>query len=569
MSASADIVIDEYDRIALSQYYDNLQPLTSSIGQRALTTTGLDIYSGDWGEAEVLHLLRRCLFGVKYSEFDIYKLKGLSEAIETIVTTDPDPAPPVNDYYEELADPDVGAGQTWITAPKGENSVNNKRINSLNVWLNANMINQPATIHEKMILFWHNLIPTENWGVSVPKMSYQYFMTLRKYALGNYKSLIREITLDPAMLKYLNGNSNQVGSPDENYARELQELFTVGKGSGSGYTEKDIQEAARLLTGFRYNWNDLNAEGAVSSYFQANKHDTGNKQFSSFYGNRLIKGGSNGYDELDELVDMIFETDEVAKYFCRRLYNFFVYSDIDESVETNVIEPLAQLMRDSNYEVMPVVKKLLSSAHFFDDANRGAQIKNPMDHLFGFWRTTDTQHIDESNGYLKHKTFMAVYNNYQKATGMPIGNPPSVAGWPAYYQTPTLDRMWISTDSITIRAAYVERMINGKWWIAKIDSTAQYLATDVIRFAETLSVPSNPNELIRDCWKLLMGMALTQESLDYLKSALLSGQDKDSYWSGAWSDYKVAPTEMNRQVVESRLRAMLVAMCQLGEFQLM
>ena len=133
-----------------------------------------------------------------------------------------------------------------------------------------------------MLLFWHNLLATESWGIFIAKTSYQYFELLRRHAFGNFKTLIREITLDPAMLIYLNGTRNQKEAPDENYARELQELFCIGKGPNSGYTEEDVQAAARVLTGWRHSWKEVNSQGPVSSFFQADRHDTSDKQFSDF-----------------------------------------------------------------------------------------------------------------------------------------------------------------------------------------------------------------------------------------------------------------------------------------------
>ena len=141
--------------------------------------------------------------------------------------------------------------------------------------------------------------------------------------------MVNGVTKNAGMLIYLNGDKNAKTAPDENYARELQELFTLGKGPGSKYTEADVKAAARVLTGWRVE------RFGVTSYFDATRHETGDKVFSSFYNDTTIKGKSSaaGANETDELVDMIFQQNEVAMYLCRKLYRYFVYYDIDTTTE--------------------------------------------------------------------------------------------------------------------------------------------------------------------------------------------------------------------------------------------
>jgi uncharacterized protein (DUF1800 family) len=175
-------------------------------------------------------------------------------------------------------------------------------------------------------------------------MCYRYNILLRQYALGNFKEMTRAVTMDPAMLKYLNGNANTKKAPDENYGRELQELFTVGKGPGSHYTEADVKAAAHVLTGFRIENKSL---PDIHGVFDAGRHDENDKQFSDFYQNTTIKGrkGKEGEMELDDLLALIFSQPEVARFICRKLYRFFVYHNIDEETEKTIIEPLAELFR--------------------------------------------------------------------------------------------------------------------------------------------------------------------------------------------------------------------------------
>ena len=155
------------------------------------------------------------------------------------------------------------------------------------------------------------------------------------------KQFVYEITLDPTMLIYLNGRLNTAAAPDENYARELQELFTLGKENNPNYTEADVIAAAKVLTGWRVNPNDA----SFPSFYTESRHDASNKQFSSFYNNTVITGrtgATGGTQEINDLINMIFsKSTEVTRHIVKRLYRFFVYSEIDATAMQNVIEPLA------------------------------------------------------------------------------------------------------------------------------------------------------------------------------------------------------------------------------------
>ncbi len=535
-----------------------------SHAKRIATTTDLDPYAGDWDDRAITHLLRRVMFGSKMSDLESFRSMSVAGSIDQLIQESPVPTPPTNDYSEE--DTGVPFGESWVLAPADQFEY--ERIMSLNAWTLNNFIDQEQTIHEKMILFWHNLLPTQAMGVFVAKASYQYFSMLRRNALGNFKTLIKELTLDTSMLLYLNGAWNNKWAPDENYSRELQELFTLGKGPNSQYTESDVQEGAKLLTGFTLNWEDRLNEGTWDYFFNPDWHSTANKRFSSFYGDEFIQGrsGMAGAEELDEMLDMIFNNEETALYICRRIYNFFVYSEIDESVEQNVIEPLAAIFRENDYEIVPVLKALFSSEHFFDEANRGAMIKSPIEHFVGYWRTIEIEHVDPEDAHLVYNTMTSVYWGYLYSTGQRIGDPPSVSGWPAYYQAPTYDKNWITTDSITRRASSLDALVFGWFWVNDPDYR---LAADFVKFAEALPNPANPNTLISDTLLLLSGMESDQDTLDYLKSVLLTGQATDGYWTGAWNDYQADPSAANREIIESRLRGLFRSINHLSESHLM
>ncbi len=547
----------------------SFQQSGKAAGSIASIQSGLNPYNGPWGMAQITHLLRRTLFGIKKSELDAFRNLSPGEAVDQLLRTSPVPFPPLNYYNdasEGVEDPNTPFGETWINAPYA-NEYEGRRIISLKSWLIGNILNQEATLHEKMLLFWHNLLATQSWGIFIAKTSYQYFELLRRNAFGNFKTMIRELTLDPAMLIYLNGTRNNKEAPDENYARELQELFCIGKGPNSSYTEGDVQAAARVLTGWVINWEEVNSESPVTSGFLEERHDTSDKQFSEFYGNRLIKGksGAEGAQEMEELLDMIFENNETALYLSRRLYQFFVYSEIDAGVEQTVIAPMAEILRSNNYEILPVLETLFKSEHFYDALNYGALIKNPLDYLLGLWRSLEVKSPDPGNPTLDfgiHRSM--IWNMANK--GLEIADPPSVSGWPAYYQAPQFDKAWITTDTISSRASTSDSLVYWGFWV---NQNIQ-IPANLLTFINGLDQPADPTQLLTELSEILLGMPLGVDELDELKSSLLSGQIADRYWTNAWNDYINDPgNEEYKLIVETRVKSLFQRLLQRGEFQLM
>ncbi len=548
------------------------EPISQDFSPRSRTALDTDLspYSGEWSETQAAHLIKRTLFGVRKSELDYFSGLTMNQAVDEIVVPSVFPGPPINNYEipdSGIFDPDVTSGNTWVEAPyNGE--IEGPRIQSLKGWMVDNILKQETTIQQKMTLFWHNLLVTQFFEVFVAKASYKYYKMLYDNAFGNFKELIKKLTLDPAMLFFLNGTFNNKEAPDENYARELQELFCIGKGPNAGFTEGDVQEAAKVLTGWVISAENFESHGELNSVFYDPWHDTSNKQFSSFYGNRVItgRGGSAGMEETDELLDMIFENNETALYLSRRLYNFFVYHKIDEATEANVIAPMAEIFRANDYEILPVLRALFKSEHFYDAANIGAVIKNPADHLLGLWRTLeiDTSDLDIHDSLLKNVSLIWSMTEL----GMEFGDPPSVAGWQAYYQEPTYDKFWINTDTVTKRAVRQDSLIFPTWghWVHQ----DLQINADLLAFIETLNNPGNPNDLIDECSLLFHGIQLSEEVKTGFKSILLSGQSDDFYWTDAWALYQLNKSnEENRGIVENRLVQFFQPFLQLGEFQLM
>lgn len=578
-------------------------------------------YSGSFEKPELLHLLRRALFGVNHEDLKAFQNKSLQEVLDVLVPkTPPIPDPPVRAYFNN-ADPALDTlekyenppssgnysyavewGKTWVNTPIPANVIgnpNNNRRNSLKHWWTGRMLHQDRTVYEKMIQFYQTVLVIED---SVVETANSIFMTqnlYRKYAFGNYKKLIKEISLDPGMLRYLNGNLNTKAAPDENYARELQELFTVGKGPGSGYTEDDVKAAARVLTGWtvvtRESVNGTNVNIIPKKGFNANNHDTGVKQFSSFYGNRtiqpdlsIIDKGTFGsveearaHNELVRLIDMIFETDEVSRYICRRLWNFFVYYEITPEIEAEVIEPLAEIFRqyrDDDNQLFYVVKALFGSDYFFKQEHRGCMIKSAIDFHVGILRTL--QYPIPSDSQLEAQYYMwSRVHTFNVNAGQDVNDPPNVAGWPAYYQAPSFYEIWVDTSTYPGRKAGYESFARSSFSLNKNStyggaSSPSYGYTvkyNWVDFVKRFSNPSDPISLIEEAVELMLGAPVSQGVKDQLKSTyLLLGQASDHYWTDAWDVYIANPstTDPEARRVPTMLQDLFIYLMSSAEFHL-
>lgn len=544
-----------------NQTIERIPALETKLAARAASPpdSGLAPYTGPWNRDTVIHLLRRALFGPVKADIDYFLGKTMETAVNEILYAPfTPPPPPVNDYNNpDFTDPDVPFGQTFENTPLNV-SAEFYRVESTRAWWTRLMLNSGRSIREKMTLFWHNHLPVQFAEAFFGSMLYRYTKTLRANALGNFKTMMREITLDPAMLIYLNGYLNSRLAPDENYAREIQELFVIGKDLPQHFTEDDVKAAARLLTGWKTD--------GFAHFFFANDHDTGDKQFSAFYNNRKIQGRSGpgaGEAELDDFLDMLFDHPEAARFVCRKIYRFFVYHDIDAQTEQNVIVPLAQIFRDNNYDILPVLDVLFKSEHFYDTLNRGVVIKSPVDMCVGLFRQFGVKlpgNVDLLDNFV-----ISFYLNYAMEAMLQIpGDPPNVAGWQAYYQVPGFDKLWINTGTLPKRGEFTAGMV-----FVGINAVNNKAAIDVLSWAATLSNPGNINDLINESLELLLGLPVSQAVKDSLKPILLTGLPNESYWTLGWSLYQSDPSnEMLAGAVRVRLQAYLYRVLQMEEYQL-
>jgi uncharacterized protein (DUF1800 family) len=536
------------------------------------TMSGINQYTGPWTTNEVIHLLKRTMFGAKKADVDFFSAMSMSQAVDALLNVPLaqfTPPPPLKNYTNSVdpADPDnaVAAGQTWVNTNTSDGSVNSQRVLSFKNWWMGQIVNQDRNILEKMTLFWHNHFATEADVIGRAIWCYQNNEVLRRNALGNFKQFVKEMTTNTGMLLYQNGNLNTNTAPDENYGRELQELFVVGKGANNatqGYAEADVKAAAKVLTGWQIN-------GTTNvGIFTSSRHDATNKTFSSFYNNTVITGRTGataGALELDDLLTMLLSVNDPSLHICRKLYRWFVYYEIDAATEANVIAPLAQIFRTNNYDIKPVLATLLKSEHFFDVLNQGCLIKSPVDIIVGLCRefgvvfpTVAADYAGAYNTWYLLNTLSFIFQQY-------IGDPPNVAGWPAYYQQPQFYEIWINSDTYPKRNQFTDQML-----LTGYTRAGKNIRIDPTVFAKSLPNPGDPNALITDSITYLFRLPLIQASKDQLKrDILLGGQTSDFYWTNAWTAWIANPNDtVNANIVKTKLKDLYQYLMKLAEYQL-
>lgn len=516
-------------------------------------------YKGSWGRKQAAHLTRRTMFGAKKEDVDHFTSVGINAAVDELLKTDATlPFLPLNNY--DQFGTYVPPGKTWIGS-KYVKEEDDGRMISFQLWSAAMFIQQERSIREKMTLFWHNHFATDT-AMGHSEMVWKHHSMLRENATGNFKTLVMKVTTDPHMLRYLNGEYNAKGAPDENYARELQELFCTGKDSNRQYTEEDIKQAAKVLTGWKVNYE------TGESFFDPETHDTGDKHFSSYYNLKIIKGkegAEGGREELEQLIDMILSVKESALFICRKIYRWFVNSSIGKDAETGLIEPLADLMIKNNFEIKPVLRSLFTSAHFYDESLYGAQIKNPIDFCIGLQREFNLKYLEPEKYVLNYSMWLHTVINYSEL-GMAYAYPPNVAGWPALYQSPAYYQLWINGALYPKRNEYSSSLIRFGY-----NREGHLFRPDPAAFAETLKEPGNPDRLIDEVLEVLLSVKISEPARQKMKKDfLLTGQEADHYWTDAWNDYLQHKEDADKKnIVETRLSELYAFITSSPEYQLM
>ncbi len=519
-------------------------------------------YTGTWTRATAGHLLRRTMFGATYAQITQALNDGMNTTVANLLT--PTALGQPLTYHPDEA---VAAfGSPWSSAvypSSNQGPTDQARKNSLGAWMMERLNNPAMSIQEKMCLFWWNHFGMDG-NSSEAKALFMAQELYRLNCLGNFKQLVKDITVSPLMLIFLNGSSNSQFAPNENYGRELLELFSVGKGPQIGpgdystYTEADIAAAAKALTGWVV--TDLYSATlpAPNSVFYSILHDSSSKTFSNYFANTVISNGDNV--EYATLVDMIFQQPGMAKHVCRRIYRWFVNYDLTPTVESTVINDMATTLTANNFEILPVMEELLKSEHFYDISVRGAIIKNPLECLFSMINVTSSvPNFDLATNY---EMYLNLYYGAD-LLGQNYFRPPSVGGWTAYYQQPSFSKLWANSSYIKLRfdiGAYLTVatgiQVNGHNF--KIDS---------LTFLNGLSAPDTAQQVIDDMAEVFTPKGLSVATRTMLKAILTNGQP-DFEWTIQYNDYMADPGNTTVSTpVRQRIELILYRLFQLPEFQ--
>lgn len=520
-------------------------------------------YTGPWTKAEAGHLLRRTMFGPTNQQILDAVSAGMSATVTSLLQI-PVLADPLTYHPDEAI---TAFGNSWVNDVYPSNASTaattaNARNLSLAAWLMKRINEEQLSIAEKMCLFWHNHFAVTATGD--PRATFDYFDLIRQHSLGNIRQFVKDMTINPAMLLFLNGATNTLYSPNENYARELLELFTIGKGPQIGpgdytnYKEEDVAAGAKILTGFLVDGIGSDTLTSVTANFTPILHDTSTKTLSSHFGGVSVL--DNAANEYADYIDIIFGQNAVAEYLCRKLYRYYVNYDLTVNVETNVIPIMAATMISNNYEVLPVLTELFSSAHFYDVSVRGALIKSPLEMIWSMFNCTES--VPGFDLDTDSQLYVAVYS-YAEAMGQGYAAPPSVAGWPAYYQTPAFSQLWVNSALLKTRFQITDYMT----FLTGLPANGNTWELNVLTFLDNLSLPSDAPTVIDDIEDIFTPKGLSPTKKLILKAVLTNGLP-DFEWTLQYNEYLANPGNTTySDPVKTRIKLVLQQVFHMPEYQ--
>jgi len=405
-----------------------LVPLAAPGWQSKPAISGADslepLPAEEWDYAKARHLLSRAGFGGTPEEVERLHKMGLDQAVESLLSfqgkADEGPAPP---EPPQIAKDDRPASK--LTPEERQKAAQEKRrldqqyYQQVRAWWVRRMVESQRPLEEKLVLFWHGHFATEHRTVRDTRAMLAQNQLFRKNAAGNFGVLLHGIVHDPAMLRYLDNHTNVKGRPNENLGRELLELFSMGE--GQGYTEQDIKEGARALTG-----NSFDRE-QMQFRFIKRAHDAGKK---------TIFGRSGEFDG-DQLVDLVLEQPATPRFIATKLFVYFVHDHPDAAL----IDQLAGTLKRGNYELAPFLKTLFRSREFYAADTMGTQIKSPVQLVVGSLRMLGVRRF-EPPPLLQAMRVM----------GQDLMEPPNVKGWEG-------GRTWVNTNALFARENFVAQLI--------------------------------------------------------------------------------------------------------------
>lgn len=464
-----------------------------------------------WNARRVSHLYRRIGFGANLDNVQEGLALGPSALVDKLLD---------NAASLDIPAPPYWSGYTYADYDGNQALIEEHRREVRERWF-TDMIGEG--VRAKMALFWHNHFVTELNVYQCNSYLWSYYSMLHEYAFGNFRVFAREMGKNPAMLSYLNGNLNVVGQPNENYARELMELFTMGE--SNGYTQADIVEMARALTGWQ-----AKDYLCTTAYYDPALHDNKDK---TIFGKTSNYGFTTAHN-------LIFgeRAEQVSTFIAGKLYKHFVYQFPDGQV----VDELAATFRASNWELMPMLKQLLKSEHFFEDTYINARIKSPIETMVPISKAVKATFPGDME-----RDWVGAFYYWTAQLGQDLLNPVNVAGWPGYHK-------WVNESTLTARWIFSSVFAH---WAAGKDATRQNLR----ELAIGLTNDSNKPEVIASALvEFFTGQTLEpvhlQAAVVYLKANIPENYYLDGSWNLHWDS---AP----HQIVN-----MLDYLVRLPEFQL-
>jgi uncharacterized protein (DUF1800 family) len=571
-------------------------------------------FSGTLDAKHAAHLLHRASFGPTKESIDSFVGLTAAQAVSQLFQQPlPNPVLPI----------DPKTGKEWFLSGVVDkvNSGNLELQDYFKGWFMAQMLSQGIipgqslayATREKIVFFIHTVLTTIISKVDDSRAIYFQNQLFRLFAFDknagvkfNFKELAKKVCVDNAMLKVLDGYLNVNGNPQENFARELHELYTIGRGlegvfdppdvpyDYGVYKEQDVQEAARVLSGWDIDGSYANIDpdtllprGKVKGgKTNASSHDNGEKIFSDRFASQtiqpdplLMNGGNateaSAYDEISKMIDQIYAQPETALNICRRIYRFYVYHAIDKPLDDSIIAGMAATFAASGFKLQPVLEELFQSQHFYDaaagvnDDNFGSIIKSPLDLIIGTLRfyniqlpnyiTSSTDFYEQTGTLVRDLSLM----------GMPFYDPFDVAGHDAYHQYPIYHRSWISTNYLAERYNFIKGLVYDPNAPVAVGAL-QIIPYDFVKTKISNAIASDAELLIKELAKYLLPLGadtnagLTDERLGYFLDAFLDIIDinRKTEWTNRWNNNLDKPT------VETQLSRLFNAMMQSPEYQL-
>ncbi|MBA3962006.1 MAG: DUF1800 domain-containing protein [Chthoniobacterales bacterium] len=421
----------------------------------------------NWNYESAAHLLNRAGFGGTPNEIAVFQAKGLDAAVDSLLQP-PNDSPPAagepwtipKDFLARRQEIDALKSQPVQLREKKKEMrrEEGEEFRELRAWWLDRMLTTHAPLREKMTLFWHGHFATSAQKVKVAYAMWLQNESFRHQSLGNFTTLLKAVSRDPAMMIYLDLFQSKQEHPNENWAREVMELFTLGIGH---YTEQDVRESARAFTGYRIDFVQHKFR------FAPFQHGSGEKKFLGHTGN------FNG----DDILDLIVQQPACPRFLGRKLWRYFVE---DEPADV-AVENMAALLRKHDFEMRPVLREIFSSREFYSEGARRTQIKSPVQFLVQSCKLLETD-LPAAN----------VTDGAMRVMGQLLLAPPNVKGWDG-------GKSWVSTGTLLFRYNFSNYLISGTSQVPNAPPKLQRPAIDVAKLV--------PNELRKDPAQLVQTLS--------------------------------------------------------------